>query len=360
MMLPWLLLALAAAPLEVRVLERDRLTGLMLEADRLSCDGQKLPNHAISVSPNDRRLRAGELACESLLAEGTIRLSSGELKRQYAGKLKVTNEAEILKLINTVDVEEYLPGVVEPEASGAAPAALEAQAIVSRTFALASRERHGSAGYDLCDLAHCQLYRGQLEESPAARAAVAKTSGQVLLVGGVVLRPAFFHSSCGGATSRAIDVFGEEGAGGGVSDLGKDGPLCKGAENFSWEWSVSRVQLAQALGATPHGDLSAFEILRRDGSGRVLQLKSFGKRYSGMEFGARIGRTFGWRVFRSMRVWMEQVEGQLNFKGQGLGHGVGLCQQGARAMAGAGADSKAILSRYFPDCQVRGFKPSGE
>lgn len=355
MTLPLLLLALSSAPLEVRVLERDRLTEAMLEADTLTCDGKKLPNHALWVTPNDRRLRAGELACEVVGAEGDVRVSSQDLKRRYPGKLKLTNEAEVLRLINTVDVEDYLPSVVEPEASGAPAAALEAQAVVSRTFALASRGRHGTAGYDLCDLSHCQLYRGQTEESEAARAVVKKTANQVLLVGGVVLKPAFFHSACGGGTSKAIDVFGEEGAGGGVSDTLKDGPLCKDAPDFSWEWTVSRLELAAALGSSPQGDISAFEILRRDASGRVLQLKSFGKRYSGVDFASRVGRVFGWQVFRSLHVSMEQVEGMLRFKGQGLGHGVGLCQMGARAMAGKLADSKAILQRYFPDCQIRGF-----
>ena len=52
---------------------------------------------------------------------------------------------------------------------------------------------------------------------------------------------------------------------------------------------------------------------------------------------------------------MDQVEGTLHFKGQGLGHGVGLCQIGARAMATRGADAKGILGRYFPDCQIRSF-----
>ena len=355
MTLPLLLLALSSAPLEVRVLERDRLTEVLLEADAFTCDGKKLLNHALSVSPNDRRLRAGELACEVVVAEGDIRVSADDLKRRYAGKLKLTNEAEVLRLINTVDVEDYLPSVVEPEASGSPPSALEAQAVVSRTFALASRGRHTSAGFDLCDLSHCQLYRGQTQESETSRAAVKKTANQVLLVGGVVLRPAFFHSSCGGGTSKAIDVFGEEGAGGGVSDTGKDGPLCKDAPGFAWDWSVSRIELAAALGGSPQGDISAFEILRRDGSGRVLQLKSFGKRYSGVEFASHVGRVFGWQVFRSLHVSMEQVEGMLHFKGQGLGHGVGLCQMGARTMAGKGADAKAILGKYFPDCQIRGF-----
>ncbi len=355
MTLPLLLLALSAAPLELRVLERDRLTDVTLEADAFACDGKRLPNRAIAVTPNDRRLRAGDQACEVLTAEGDIRVLAGSLKRRYYSKLRVTNEAEVLRFINTLDVEDYLPSVIEAEAGGSPPAALETQAIVSRTFALASRGRHSQSGYDLCDLAHCQLFRGHDEESAAARSAVKKTSGQVLLVGGVVLKPAFFHSACGGGTSKAIDVFAEEGAGGAVTDTGKDGPLCKDAEGFSWEWSVGRGELAAALGANPQGDVSAFEILRRDASGRVLQLKSYGRRYSGVEFVSKVGRAFGWQALRSLRVTMEQVEGLIRFKGQGLGHGVGLCQQGAKALASKGADAKAILAKYFPDCQIRIF-----
>ena len=355
MTLPLLLLALCAAPLDVRVLERDRLTEALLEADTLSCDGKKLANHSISVTPRDRRLRAGDQACEVLTAEGDTRVIAGGLERRYSSKVRVSNEAEVLRFINTLDVEAYLPSVVEAEASGALAAALEVQAIVSRTFALASRGRHAQNGYDLCDLAHCQVFRGHEPESAAARAAVKKTAAQVLLVGGVVLRPAFFHSACGGGTSKAIDVFGEEGAGGGVSDTGKDGPMCKDAEGFNWQWSVERIELAAALNANAQTDLSAFEVLRRDPSNRVLQLKSFGKRYTGVEFASKVGRVFGWQTLKSLRVTMEQVEGLIRFKGQGLGHGAGLCQQGAKAMAAKGADAKAILARYFPDCQVRSF-----
>ena len=355
MTLPLLLLTLSAAPLDVRVLERDRLTEVMLEADSFSCDGKALANRALDVRPDDRRLRAGELACEVVTAEGDVRVTSGALKRHYAGKLKLSNEAEVLRLINTVDVEEYLPGVVGPEAVGVPTAALDAQVIVSRTFALASRGRHGPAGYDLCDLPHCQLYTGELDVPDAARLSIKKSDGQVLLVGGVVLKPASFHSSCGGATSKAIDVLGEEGAGGGISDTLKDGPLCKAAPDFAWEWNIHRVELATALWLSPQGDSSGFEILRRDGSGRVLQLKSFGKRYSGTEFAARIAKVFGAPLLRSLKVSMSQVEGELHFKGTGFGNGVGLCQQGARAMAARGSDARAILARYFPDCQVRGF-----
>src|SRR4051812_36421988 len=104
MTLPLLLLALSATPLDVRVLERERLTQVMLEADSFSCDGKALTNRALEVRPNDRRLRAGALACEVVVAEGEVHVVSGELKRHYLGKLKLSNEAEVLRLINTLDV----------------------------------------------------------------------------------------------------------------------------------------------------------------------------------------------------------------------------------------------------------------
>jgi stage II sporulation protein D len=180
---------------------------------------------------------------------------------------------------------------------------------------------------------------------------VAKTRGQVLLVGGVVLKPAFFHSSCGGATSKPMDVFGEEGAGAAINDSGKDGPLCKAAPDFAWEWETDRAELARGLGLRPDGP--AMEVLRRDSSGRVVQLKSFGNRFSGNEFLAKLGATFGYNTVRSMKVTVEEAEGVVRFKGTGLGHGSGLCQEGAKAIATQGGTAKQILQRYFPDCQVR-------
>ncbi len=350
-----------AAPLRVRVLEKERAVEAEVVGEQMQCDQKKLPNSSIVVRAADRRLHAGELKCEQLTVSGAeVKVTVKEdlngprepLTRVYPGKLVFSNETELLKLVNFVEVEDHLPSVVESEADASPPAALEAQAIVSRTFALASRGRHGNNGYDLCDLAHCQLYRGKAKE-PAAKAAVQKTKGQVLLVGGVVLKPAFFHASCGGATSRPIDVFGDEGAGAAISDSGKDGPLCKGAPDFTWDWEVDRVELAKGLGLRPEG--AALEVLRRDPSGRIVQLRSFGARFAGNEFLARVGQVFGYQTLRSMKMTAEEVEGTVRFHGTGLGHGSGLCQEGARSIATQGGTAKQILQRYFPDCQVRSY-----
>lgn len=351
MVLP-LMMVLAAAPLTVRVLEREHPVRARVEAKRLTCDGRPLRAPA-ELEVSVREVRAGSMLCNEVIAAGDPAVTVGDLTRRYAGTMHVVLEGGFLRFIDEVEVEDYLPSVVGGEMGDAAPAALEAQAIVSRTFALAVGARHERGHYQLCDLAHCQLYRGRGDESAAARAAVQKTRGQVVLVGGMVLQPTFFHSSCGGHTSRAQDVFKEDGAGPGVSDVEKGLALCGEAPDFAWEWSIDRMELASGLGLNGRADVAAFEPLRRDAGGRVVELRSFGKRFAGNEFMATMGRTFGWQALRSLKVTASQADQVVTFRGTGLGHGVGLCQQGTRALAARGADAKAILLRYFPDAQVR-------
>jgi stage II sporulation protein D len=345
-----LLVLLSAAPaLEVRVLERDVPTRVHLEAAKITCDGAPLPN-AIDAEASVRDVKVGEKKCTQVIAEDGVLVTVKETKRRYAGQLRVSLQGGLLRLINVVDVEAYLPSVVHAEADGLKPAALEAQAIVSRTFAVTGQRRHASAGYHLCDLAHCQVYRGQGNASPAAEAAVKKTANQVLLIGGIVLKPAFFHSSCGGHTSSASDVFGEDAAGSAVSDVENGTPRCKGPE-LAWNFEVEKKDLADALGIPPNG--SAFEPLRRDKAGRVSEVRSFGKRFSGQDFLSRVGRAFSWRSVRSLKFSTSETDTTLRLEGAGTGHGVGLCQLGAKSLAEKGVDAKGILVRYFPESQIK-------
>lgn len=350
-MLPLLSLLVAAAPLEVRVLEREVPTRATLAAPRLTCDGKPLPSPA-EATVGVRAVKVGEALCELVRAEGGVRVTVGELTRSYAGALRVSLEGSTLRLLNEVALEDYLPSVVHAEASGSPRAALEAQAIVSRTFAATAGQRHARGGYGLCDLAHCQVYRGRGESSPEAEAAVKATRAQVLLVGGVALKPAFFHASCGGHTSRAGDVFGEEAAGSAVSDVEGGAPRCAGPD-FEWTAELEKAELARALGVKPSG--TAVEPLRRDAAGRLVELRAFGTRLSGNEFHAKVGRALGWQVLRSMKFTTVENDTTVRFKGTGLGHGVGLCQRGAKALATRGVDAKGILRRYFPESPVRAY-----
>lgn len=355
--MPLLLLALSLAalpaPLKVRVLQREKPYQARLEANTLGCDGKPLTAQSVELRLKDRRLEAGSQLCDAVTAESGIKITVDGKEHHYPGKLTAVAEGAFIRFIDEVDVEDYLPSVVSGEAEGSPPAALEVQAVVSRTFALASRNRHKDEGYDLCDLTHCQLYRGADEVTAPSEEATRRTRGEVLLLGGIGLKPAFFHAACGGCTSKAPDVFGEgaEGVGPGVSDTGKDGPACRDAPQFKWSFEIERGDMAKGLGLSPEGH--AFEPLRRDAAGRVLELKAFNKRFRGAEFMSAMGRAFGWSSIRSMKVSAEEVESLIRFSGAGHGHGVGLCQQGAKAMATKGATRKQILQKYFPDCQVR-------
>lgn len=345
-------LVVTAEPLQVRVLEREKPQTLRLSAERVQCDGTTVaPSVSLSVGADGVSIAGRPGGCTQVVGAGVTTVKLGELERRYPGQLAVSVEGGLLRLINLIDVEAYLPSVVHAELSEAGPAALEAQAIVSRTFALTGRGRHARAGYHLCDLTHCQWYRGLEADDVAARAAVKKTTGQVLLVGGIALKPAFFHTSCGGHTSTAADVFHEPGAGFAIDDKTKDGAACREAPDFEWAWEADRMELARALGVVADGD--AFVPLARDKAGRVLEVSVFGKRMDGGEFSSRIGRAFGWQALKSLKVTASEVESTVTFKGRGVGHGVGFCQHGARALSAKGWDAKKLLLRYFPDCQVR-------
>ncbi len=334
----------------VRVLERERLTQATARAAQLSCEGALLPSPQ-RTRVDGARLVVGEKVCTELTLSGSPELSTDERTFRYPGVLRLTAARGALVVINSVDVEAYVARVLGAELAAGPPAALEAQAVVARTFALAARDRH--ADHALCDLTHCQRYSGDVEPSQAVQRATEATRGLVLRRGGVALVPTYFHAACGGHTSDEAWVFPgrtAEPTGQAVPDLLRGKPACAAAPDFQWTWSTSRLDLARAVGRKDTG--AAFEPLQRDEAGRVVQLRTFGLRLSGADFASLVGRAFGWQALRSLRVSTTEVEGELRFEGRGLGHGVGLCQAGAVARAEAGADRAALLRHYFPGSVV--------
>lgn len=141
-------------------------------------------------------------------AEARVLLDS----KPYRGSLRVSvNPRGTLNIVNRVDLEEYLYGVVPAEMGPRRYdeiEALKAQAIAARTYALAHRGQFESEGYDLCATAKCQVYSGSSVEDPLSNAAVDATRGLVLASGGR-FADAFFTSTCGGRTEDVENVFGE-------------------------------------------------------------------------------------------------------------------------------------------------------
>jgi peptidoglycan hydrolase-like amidase len=126
----------------------------------------------------------------------TLKIPSGP--RKYRGALRFTNT----DTVNVLNLEKYVRGVIAAEMPSSWPgAALGAQAVAARTYAVRERADHLSRYYDLCDTAACQVYGGVLRESPSTNLAAAATAGQVLTSTDGKYAFAQFASSNGGWSS---------------------------------------------------------------------------------------------------------------------------------------------------------------
>ena len=349
------------------------------------------------------RLGSHDPAAPALL----LRVPRLPAPREFDGVLLLTARQGTLLLVNEVPLEAYVAGVVAAELSPDAPAgAAEALAIAARSFAVRRTQERGRpaaqvprpghlavhpAGAGLCDQTHCQVFAGR---APApARAAAARTEGEVLLLASGRVAPALHHAACGGRTSDAREVWPgasdeDSEAGAAVDDplpgsvpasrrpgappgiapraLAACGEL-EGEAPLRWTVALSEVQLGRALGLTPPLGITA-----ETGPGgllRMLHAAGLGK-LTAEELHLRLGRSLGWDTVRSPRFTFEAAPPKgagdppasapraWTLHGQGHGHGVGLCQRGAVALATRGADRHLILARYFPRLRV-GALPRG-
>ncbi len=239
--------------------------------------------------------------------------------------------------------------VVAGEAApGASPAALEALAITSRTYAMANLGRHRVDGFDLCDLTHCQVVRPSTTDS---RAAAAGTRGLVLLDGN---RPAtvFYTASCGGRTADSSEVWPELTR---PFLVAHDDPACADSEPWVAEIEAARLVPALNTAGWVGSRLSNLGVSGRTASGRVDRLAVPGlvpPEITGEAFRLAVGRSLGWHLVKSTAFEVERIGAGYRLRGRGSGHGVGLCVVGSTRMAGDGATARAILAFYFPGLDV--------
>ncbi|MEO8430377.1 MAG: SpoIID/LytB domain-containing protein [Acidobacteriota bacterium] len=166
---------------------------------------------AVSITAEDggvRRLASPVGIYAADAADGPVLWET----RPYRGSLLVSvNTRGTLNVVNRVDLEEYLYGVVPAEMGPKRFDELEglkAQAVAARTYALAHRGQFESEGYDLCATPKCQVYAGLSAEDPLSTAAVDATRGLALGFDGR-FADALFVSTCGGRTENVENVFGE-------------------------------------------------------------------------------------------------------------------------------------------------------
>lgn len=278
--------------------------------------------------------------------------SANRPTREYRGCIEARPKAGALQLVNVVAVEDYLLACVPEEMPSGYPVeAIKAQAIAARTFALHNRGKHASDDYDLCDTTNCQLYGGVQCERPRTTEAVGSTRGIVVAHGG---QPAsvMYSADCGGVTAC--------GNGGTPYPCAVVEP--DGVPHCTWEVSLTTNQLAQkliAVGVKDVSELTRAEVVEFDKSGRAVQVAlatpAGAVRVSGSKFRSALASC----GVKSQLFTLETVDGTVVIKGKGSGHGVGLCQVGAKWLASSPQNytCRQILTHYFPGTELAQLGP---
>jgi stage II sporulation protein D len=270
----------------------------------------------------------------------------GEVKT-LDGTLIVKSYPGSLLVLNITSVENYLPGVVKAEAGRSGPVEyFRAQAVVARTYAYRNIDRHELDGYNLCDDTHCQVYPGIITDSTIITACLT-TSGQVIVDSDSVLIVSAFHANCGGETASSADVW--------IADhpylISVKDPWCGSSRSSAWTKSLSLGEWNDFLKTKGIGPEDEGVLYSPAGSQptRVINHTIPGTTLSKEEIRQRFN-------LRSAFFSISLAADSVMFSGRGYGHGVGLCQDGARAMADSRIKYDKIISFYYPGTIITDIK----
>ena len=317
----------------------------------------------------DRRLTIRPREPDALVRVGT---------RDYRGTLSINPDRTGITVVNLVELEEYLIGVVGAEMGGRPEGdreAVRAQAIVSRTYALRTRNRWRAQGFDYYATVADQVYVGVSAENPLAREAIAATIGLAVTYGGAPI-DAFFFSTCGGRTELGTEVFRAATRTylRSVADVDASGrAYCAPSPRYRWQQTWTGAELRRAverglaeIGSEGAGGVSRVRDIRiaeRTASGRVGRLViALANRNVSVESPRvrQVLRSPDGELLRSTLFSLRVTGGGsevsgLSVEGSGAGHGVGFCQWGAIGRARAGQRYDDIIAAYYPGTRLERF-----
>ncbi|SRR5690554_6863693 len=267
--------------------------------------------------------------------------SPTKLTKYYDDNLKVHSQRRGMLLVNNVNIDNYVKGVVEAEVGRRAPEEyFKTQAIICRTYALSHTYKHALEGINLCDEVHCQVYNGKCFFSPIINGTM-QTSGLVVVDSSIQLITAAFHSNCGGQTLNSERVWSKP-----LYYLqGKRDTFCLNQQNAHWSRQIPKRQWTDYLREKLSlQDLNAIEkyIPQKERAPYFLQPNS-GLTYEDIRNHFKLKSAF---------FEIEDKGEYIQLKGRGYGHGVGLCQEGAMEMARQNYSYSEILHFYFTGVHI--------
>ena len=266
---------------------------------------------------------------------------------RYRGAIRLVAQGDTIEVVNVLDVESYLRGVVPSEMSASWPLeALKAQAVAARSYTMTSLDP--ASDYDMCATQECQVYRGVAAEHPRTDAAIAATAGVVVTYGGATART-YYHADSGGKVASSAEVWGSW-----SPYLLARTDAQASTPHRAWQVRLDGQVVGSHLTAAGYdvGTVTALRVVSLSESGRVSELEVVGTRGARVLSGSLLTQQArGWGL-KSMSF---KVQGGLTVSGDGWGHGVGMSQYGARALATAGYDFGQILAFYYPNTGLTRF-----
>jgi len=305
----------------------------------------------------------------------------------------------VLTVINYITMDDYLYGVLPKEMSGDWPIeALKAQAVAARSYTMVSFGKHSDHGFDICNTTDCQVYGGFDVEKPGSNQAVDETTGKLLKYNGQIVQT-YYHSTSGGQTESIQNIW----SGTLPYIVGVYDPYSEGSPNSEWELSYTNKEIENILSQKGHyiGSLKDVRIDEVSENGRVQKLVFVGTQGTAEFIKEKARALFGYRTLKSM--WFELGNkpmvtvvsrssysradlsgskyitsnglevgqgtsyvvtdgqstsklsfstGKVVFRGRGYGHGLGMSQWGAKAMAEQGFSYDQILTHYYTNTEI--------
>lgn len=284
-------------------------------------------------------------------AAGTSNGSSPKNALDVSGVVQVLQRGKGLMVVNHVDLEEYVKGVVPSEVNAAWHLEmLKAQAVAARTYALYLRGLSAGRDYDVVASIQDQVYRGRHGIDGQVEQAVEATRGLVVTYQDAPIYAAF-SSTAAGPTEDAMNVWA------------KDLPYLKGVEcpfdlnspYYQWRASFKIDALEQSLRQQGFsvGTIATLTPLTYSRAGRVATLRLL---HSGGELilrGEDLRKAVGYTVVPSTQFAIESIGAEVVLIGYGAGHAVGLCQWGAKELAELGYSHTTILQYYYPGTELK-------
>ena len=328
---------------------------------------------------------------------------------RYRGYVNLLKGNGAYNVINHINVEKYLNGVLPKEFPTSAPLeSIKAQAVTARGFAYSNMNKHITEGFNLCDTVHCQVYAGYDAEHPNSNRAIEETKGMVVTYNGSIAETVY-HSNSGGHTASSENVWRSPRP----YLVGVSDPFSLNTNGTSWSFTMSKADISQRLIAqgVDVGIVKDMEVLATFPSGRVSNLRITGSTNQVEVTGASLRNILGTTQLRSTLFTIDsglikndsnlQVLGegktkiiypsdnlsvmtnngslsienknvaiisangmtkvntvtqentdQITFNGKGYGHGVGMSQYGAMEMAKLGYTYDQILKFYYTGVDV--------